>query len=260
MTWTRERKLEAAIQAPLTRLYVRDDTRIIERPGWYQVVTPSARTYLNEVVLSQLDDDDADRVIDETVAIYRGHGVRMRWSVGPQTRPADLGERLRRRGFEAIPLRAMGIDTAVSLAPNAEGVTVADVEAAGVDGFVRTMLRGWSVPEDQLEEEARLHAAVLVRVPRMVHFFGAKIDGEWAGTAALGLHDGYGYLLGGQVLASARGRGVYRGLLAARLACLHARGLRYAVTHAHEATSAPILEHLGFETLFRATSWSLAAP
>lgn len=256
--WTAERKLEAALRAPLVRMYVRADTRIIERPGWYQVVTPSARTYLNEVVLSQLDDDDADRVIDETVATYRAHGVRMRWSVNPQTRPADLGERLRRRGFEAVPFRAMGIDTGVSLAANAERLSVADVEAADVHGFVRTMLRGWSLPEGEVEEESRLHAAVLAHVPRMVHFFGAKVDGEWAGTAALGLRDGYGYLLGGQVLASARGRGVYRGLLAARLACLHARGLQYAVTHAHEATSAPILGHLGFETLYKGTSWCLA--
>jgi hypothetical protein len=96
--------------------------------GWYQVVTPSARAYLNEVVLSQLVDDDADRVIDEMVATYRPHGVRMRWIFNPQTRPA----------------------------------------------------------------------------------------------------------------------------------CLQTRGVQYAVTHAHEATSAPILEHLGFETLYTGTSWCLA--
>jgi len=257
--WTAERKREAAVQAPLARLYVRDDTRIIERPGWYQVVTPSARTYLNEVVLSQMDDDDdVERVIDETIAIYREHGVRMKWRVGPETRPADLGERLRRRGFESIPARAMGIDTAMSLAADAPGVTVEEVDATTVDGFVKTVLRGWAMAQDQVEEEARLHAAVLARVPRMVHFFGAKVDGEWAGTAAVILRDGYGYLVGGQVLEAARARGVYRGLLAARLACLHARGFDYAVTHAHEATSAPILEHLGFETLYAATSWMLA--
>jgi hypothetical protein len=44
---------------------------------------------------------------------------------------------------------------------------------------------------------------------------------------------------------------VYRSLVAARLAFLHERGVDYAVTQARESTSAPILEHLGFETLFR---------
>lgn len=106
MTWTPERKLEAAVQAPLPRAYVRADTRIIERPGWYQVVTPSASTYLNEVALSQVDPEDVERVIDETIAVYAAHGVRMKWYVGPQTRPADLGERLRRRGFQSRPSMA----------------------------------------------------------------------------------------------------------------------------------------------------------
>jgi hypothetical protein len=49
MTWTPARKLEAAVRAPLPRAYLREDTRVIERPGWYQVVTPSAHTYLNAV-------------------------------------------------------------------------------------------------------------------------------------------------------------------------------------------------------------------
>jgi hypothetical protein len=258
--WTAERKLEAAIQAPIGptgRTYVRDDTRIITRPGWHQVVTPSARTYLNEVLLSQLEEADTERVIDETIAMYRQLGVRLKWNVGPLTRPADLGERLRRRGFESVPLRGMGIDTAVSLAVDAPGVTVEEVDALGVDGFVHTMVSGWAMAQDQVDIEVRLHAALLARVPRVVHLFGAKVDGEWAGTAALALRDGYGYLVGGQVLAAARGRGAYRALLAARLAWLHARGFEYAVTHAHVATSAPVLAHLGFEALFDANTWSL---
>jgi len=38
---------------------------------------------------------------------------------------------------------------------------------------------------------------------------------------------------------------------------LRDRGIEYAVTHAHEATSAPMLEHLGFETLFRGACYQL---
>lgn len=261
MTWTLERKREAAVQAPLARLYTRDDTRIIERPGWYQVVTPSAKTYMNEVACSQIDSDDADRVIDETIATYQQHGVRFRWIVSPFTRPADLGERLARRGFERIAVRAMGTDTAALAAAketNAPGVAVEEVDSASLEGFVRTMLRGWGMPEEQVDEEVPLHRRVMTADPRTVHFFGAKVDAEWAATAALVLRDGYGFLLGGQVLERARGRGAYRALLAARLAFLHERGFEYAVTHAIEATSAPILERLGFETLYRSTTWTLS--
>ncbi len=262
MTWTLERKRDAAARAPLARLYTRDDTRIIERPGWYQVVTPSAKTYMNEVALCQIDGEDADRVIDETIATYREHGVRFRWIVSPFTKPADLGERLARRGFEGIAVRAMGSATAALAIANdhsaqSGGLSVEEVDSSGLDGFVRTMLRGWAMSCDQADEEARLHERVMARDPRTVHFFGAKLDGEWVATSALILRDGYGFLLGGQVLERARGRGAYRALLAARLAFLHRRGFEYVVTHALEATSAPILEHLGFETLYRSTTWVL---
>ncbi len=258
LPWTRERKREAALRGPLVRAYVRDDTRIIERPGWYQVVTPSARAYLNEVLLSQVEPEDAERIIDETIATYRESGARTRWNVGPRTQPPDFGRRLERRGFQAVPLRAMGIDTATAFEPPSGGIRVEEIDRGALDGFVVAMLRGWSMAEDQVAEEVRTHAAALAREPRVIHFYGATMDGECVATAGLVLHADFGYFIGGQVHERARGLGLYRGLVAARLALLRARGMGYAVTHAYAATSAPILEHLGFETLFGATSWSLA--
>jgi hypothetical protein len=142
--WTRERKLDAALRGPLVRAYVRDDTRIIDRPDWYQVVTPSVRTYLNEVLLSQVEPEDAERIIDDTLATYREHGARMRWNVGPSTQPADFGERLERRGFQAVPLRAMGIDTATAVEIPPGSIGVEEIDREGLHGFVIAMLRGWS--------------------------------------------------------------------------------------------------------------------
>ena len=71
------------------------ELRLIERPGWMQIITPSIKTgALNEVLFSALDAHDADTVIDATVAEYRALGLQFRWSVGPGSAPADLGERL----------------------------------------------------------------------------------------------------------------------------------------------------------------------
>ena len=57
------------------------------------------------------------------------------------------------------------------------------------------------------------------------------------------------YLMGGVTLAAARGRGVYKALVAARLAFAREHGVALATSHARSETSAPILERLGFETL-----------
>jgi GNAT superfamily N-acetyltransferase len=87
--------------------------------------------------------------------------------------------------------------------------------------------------------------------------FAAFVAGECMGTGALIVLGDYGYLVGAQVLDAARGRGVYRALIFERLAFLRERGIELAVTQAREATSAPILERLGFETLFRSRCYLL---
>src|SRR6185503_9099258 len=84
------------------------ELRVIERPGWMQIITPSIKTGgLNEVMFSALDERDADAVIDAAIAEYRALGVKFRWSVGPGSAPADLGERLERRGMRASLGRGM---------------------------------------------------------------------------------------------------------------------------------------------------------
>jgi GNAT superfamily N-acetyltransferase len=230
---------------------LRDDTEVIDRPGWHQIVTPSAPgTLLNEVVLSAVAPEDAERVIDDVIAMYRAHAHPVKWCVGPWTRPEDFGERLARRGFVSWDVRGMGCDSTLALTTPPD-VRVVEVGEDGLDAYLSTAMRGWSVPADQREAERRTHLTALAEDPRRAHFFAAKRDGRCVGTAGILLRGSYGYLVGTQVLAAARGGGVYKALVAGRLAFLHDRGISFAVTHARESTSAPMLEHLGFETLFR---------
>ena len=90
------------------------------------------------------------------------------------------------------------------------------------------------------------------------HFFLARVAGEAAGTAGYITRSKSVYLVGGNVLERFRGRGLYRALLDVRLSRAAAAGFALATTQAREATSAPILETLGFETLYRAKiyKWS----
>jgi hypothetical protein len=130
-------------------------------------------------------------------------------------------------------------------------VSVEEVTDDNMDEYISVMLRGWSLPPDEGEVERRVVRAALGMQPRSEFCFIARLGGEIVGTAALALRGEYAYMLGAQVLESARGCGVYRALVSARLAFLQGRGIEYAVTQAREASSAPMLEHLGFETLFR---------
>jgi GNAT superfamily N-acetyltransferase len=258
MSWTEEACERAAYRAPFGRELHRPDTRVIERPGWYQIVTPSAVGCLNEVYVSKLPPEDADRAIDEVVADYASRSARapVKWCVGHWTEPKDFRERLRDRGFTATAVRAMACSTDLRLEVPSD-VSAKEVTLEALDAYVAFDARGWSRPDDELAIERQTHAAAIAAQPRTAHFFAARVDGAIVGSCGIFLRQDFGYLVGGLVAPEARGRGIYRALVDARLAFLRARGITLAVTHARDATSAPMLEHLGFRTVYPYECWYL---
>lgn len=249
-----QRKQDAArFAADGTEMW-RADTRLVERVGWRQLVTPSASGFLNEISRSDVPEADIERTIDELLVEVRGRSATTRWYTDPRTRPADTDARLARRGFEATALRAMGIAPSVRFAP-APGVVIEPLSAANVDAYVDVNLRGWGMVEAERSLETQAYRDALGVATS--HYVLARLDGEPVGTAGLYLRDGYGYLVGGQVLEAARGRGVYRALVSARLRLLRDRGDGYAVTIAREDTAAPRLERLGFESLYPCACWQV---
>jgi GNAT superfamily N-acetyltransferase len=226
------------------------ELRRIERPGWVQIITPSFRTGgLNEVAFSALAEDEADAVIDATIAEYRALGIAFRWAVPPGSAPADLGARLARRGLVESQGRGMARATSPADAPADPAIHVDEIiDAAGAEVYTRVMAEGWRVDPEPLR---RVHEILLGIPARRERLFLARWSGEPAGVASYVAFPRSAYLLGAVVLPPFQGRGLYRALACARLADARARGLELATCHAREATSAPILERLGFATIHR---------
>ena len=239
-------------------------TRIVEREGWYQLITPGSKHPMRNIVLfSSVADADADAVIEETIAQYRAIEAPLRWCVGPPTRPLDFGDRLRQRGFAEEDARGMACVPARFVSSDVADVVVERIGPEQVDVYTETMLRGWNtgdVPPSS-DELAMAREDQLWRFAQpgdRAHSCLARYQGEPAGTAGFILKRDMAYLVGGNVLPRFRQRGIYRALVAARMARLCELGIRYAATHAREATSAPILEKLGFASVYRSKVFLLA--
>lgn len=251
----RHDKIREAALAPVGSALLSPDMRVVERDGWYQTIKPSSRSTVgNEVVLSRVPLDEADAVIDRTIAEYRALGLPFKWCINPLTEPADFGSRLEARGFEWWPIRGMAIEPRTWTARPRSGITVEPVTA--FDEYLVCWQAGWEVSVEDRAGWIADHERALAT--GRFHFFLARVDGEPAGTAGYITRPHAVYLVGGNVLPKFRGRGVYRALLDARLVRAADAGFALATTQAREATSAPILEALGFETLYRARiyKWS----
>ena len=233
--------LAEVVERPRHAYVMLPDTRVIERPGWFQLITPSFTQGGFNDVHAELDDANADRVIAETIAEYRDLGVKFRWTVGPDSKPADLADRLARAGLRRTD--SVGMARATEITP-VSSVAVVRVDATTLDQFTEAMSDGWGRDATPFRIAHRLMLA-----SDNQHMFLAMCDGECAGAATYVSFPRSAYLLGAVVREACRGRGVYRALVEARLADAAARGVTLATTHAMLETSAPMLARFGFRTV-----------
>lgn len=191
-----------------------------------------------------------DRTVEETVRSYSNLGLPTKWCVGYWTQPPDFGERLATYAFRSWDVRGMIASSTLTFATSSR-VIVEEVTPRTLAEFVEADVRGWGIPAKERDAERDVFRRALFALPRRGILHLARLDGAVVGTATTDLQGNCGYLRGGQVVESARGHGVYRALVAARLEYLRRAGIAYAVVQAREATAAPILEKLGFTSLFR---------
>jgi GNAT superfamily N-acetyltransferase len=243
-------KIAESFLAPVGSGLPAVDMRIIERDGWYQTITPSTRSMQgNEVVWSRVAAVDAERVARETIAEYAALGLPFKWCVGPLTEPANFGDVLERLGMTSWDVRGMAIEPARWTFTPRDDITVERVTLDNFDDHYRTLVTGWATEVDEGSSWGdSMRRALAGGRHRM---FTARIGGEPVGTAAMITKQRSVYLVGGNVLEAYRGRGVYRALLDARVRHAAELGFTLATTQARESSSAPILDKLGFETLFR---------
>src|SRR5687768_10295293 len=162
-----------------------EDTRVIERPGWLQLITPSLQQGgVNEVAFSVIDEAEAEAVIDATIAEYDRHQLRFRWCVTPETRPKDLAERLEKRGFKKTLIRALARPTSGLTDLRDSAIKIDEVGEHNVDLFTRMVSEGWGMEFEPLN---RFHRRVLSNPNRMHHMYVAFYDGVLAGAANMAM-------------------------------------------------------------------------
>lgn len=235
-------------------------TRVVQRPGWYQTISPTYKdASRNEVILSILDESEVDGVIDSTTQEYRQLGLSFQWCVGPYTKPSGMGRRLLRRGFHGWDVWGMACDPMTLRLPISSQVTVERVTLATVEEFVDASALGWNRLLDAKEREFCLEDyAWAIAQEDKFHFYLARHQGKPSGSAGYLLKpSGSAYLISASVVPEFRGGGTYRSLVAARLQELRTRGIRLATTQARRASSGPILKRFGFEIFFESQMYRL---
>lgn len=226
--------------------------RRIVRPAFTLMLSPSPT--LSQVVSVRTTAADLDATIADVRALLRDAGYTVNvWEVGPSCRPEGLAVMLKERGFAPATRPPFEpVSTVMALVTSPPPFTAeAGVEARlvqSVDEYVMVLRIAMEVFK-QSENATRdwiAAAPALWRHYRFTHL--AFLDGQPVGFGFSSVGP-VGVMLGGAgVLQVARGRGVYRALLAARWAEAAKMGKPALVVHAG-MMSRPILEQCGFEVV-----------
>ena len=196
---------------------------------------------------------EAPDLLDEVrrLAPPDGHTA---WFLTPSTRPAGLADELLALGLRnptdgSEKLYALVLDREPS--DSSTGIEMHEVTTpADHTAAAEARWEAFDRPADERAHEREFlstyYEEYLRTKDRSAIAFVATVEGRVAGSANALLSDRGLFLIGGSTAPWARGRGVYRALVAARWRYAVDRGTPALAVHAIHNTSAPILRRLGF--------------
>ena len=201
--------------------------------------------------------DEVVGAIDQQIAAYQEVGHAFRWKVYSHDRPEELAPALLGRGFqlwEECTLMILDVNTFEPNRPEGIGFRqLTDPE---------TMPQEWRPVQSQVWDEGSddFNAAIQAEMRDMgesMAIFIAQRNNSNIGTGLVRYTERrtFGGLFAGATIPSARGQGVYRGMVSIRVEHARKIGAAYLYTEAG-SMSRPILEKIGFRPLSMITNYA----
>ena len=211
--------------------------------------------------LGSLDQTDLDALVASEVDDANRRGLAFSWTVYAHDQPKDLGETLRRHGFESDedpedlgPVMVHLVAEAAARVPQHFAVDVRSVGPDDLDDLIAVEERVWGGDFDWLRQRLRRH----FEEPAFLSVHVAYVDGEPA-CGGWSYHHPTGrfvMLRGGATVPEHRNKGLYAAVLASRAREAARRGATHLVVEP-SPMNVPIVTKFGFRELTRAQDFVL---
>jgi GNAT superfamily N-acetyltransferase len=190
---------------------------------------------LNAVLRTEAEPGNLDALIESTLAHFRAKRVpRFCWWVGPDTQPADLGQRLAKHGLTyregpagmAVDLLALNEDCSGPASLAIEHVRDTKTLAA----WIQVAFAGFGFPGTEASSGFGLFAGLGFDLP--LRSYLGTLDGEPVAASQLFLGAGVAGIYIVATVPGARGRGIGTALTLAPLRDARDMGFRIGILHA----------------------------
>lgn len=221
----------------------------VVRPGYAAIIGTETDAHHNVVQRLRLAPDEVASTVAEVRALFAAKGRRaVTWEIGDHAEPKDLAERLIALGMKPFVPNELSVGMVLTrpLPGQDSAITVRRVETFEEFARAAWIFRRGFGSDDAAEEDPEVATRWAEHRSVAVHESYLAFDGNEAIAAADALFLEAGVVMcGGATLASARSKGAYRALIAARWEEGRRRGTPTLITQAGPM-SRPILKRLGF--------------
>ena len=214
------------------------------------------RPMFNAILKTNLNPEDADKRIADTVNLMKSRKVPFYWRIRKADKPADLPHRLEKAGLRGSEEPGMAIDLGkLKVPPPPPGFRLERARGRErLEEYVRVLIEAYPASPWILESFTRmiLHADL---GDTFRHYIG-HLDGRPVATSSVLLASGVAGLYNVATMPEARGRGIGAYISSAPLAEARGEGYRISILHASDL-GRPVYTKLGFQDRGKVTSFSL---
>lgn len=202
-----------------------------EEAQWRLTSHPSS--LYNGIALARFEMGDIDAKIERLLKPFKERGLPVSWSVGPATRPANLGTYLQAHGLRvvhastgmAVDLHALNEEHEAS--PGLRVEVVDDLEM--LRHYARVSMRGFDASPEDNDIYFRTYAAIGFGADLPWRHFIGWLDDQAVAVSSLLLHAGVAGVYGVATVPEARRQGIGAALTLAPLREARARGYHIGV-------------------------------
>jgi len=209
------------------------------------------RAQFNCVHLAQFTHENLHAKIDETVEYFKTRNLPIQWSIGPSTRPIDLGDYLQAHGFTHVegdmPCMAVELDSLNEDLPEPSGFMIKPVkDVETLKDWVQAATEGFSLKQSTSELLFDIESKLGFNEHMPRQSYVGYLDGKPVANSLLLVTSGVAGLFVVSTVPEARRRGIGALISLAPLIEARERGYKVGVLHSSEMGYG-VYRRLGFE-------------
>jgi ribosomal protein S18 acetylase RimI-like enzyme len=231
-----------------------------DSPELTWLLTGISNSFVNGVLRTQLEPDNVDVIIEETLAHFKSRNVtRLSWWIEPGTQPTDLGKHLVAHGLtytDGGPGMTVDLLELNEDLPTPSGLMVAHVgDAETLRKWAYASIIGFELPETSVNIWFDLFTGLGFDLP-LRNYVGI-LNGEPVATSELFLAAGVAGIYVVATIPEARRQGIGAALTLAPLREARAMGYRIGILHS-SPIGVGVYRRLGFQEYCKMSRYTYA--